>query len=145
MAGAGPLPGEAAGGGGEQQRFSFHSLCDKQLGVVSAVCPGEVVPEELYCYPKWTETLCSLASPWGWAREGQAPPPARDGLWDQAGLHGGLHPGLSPLVTGALGACSPAGGWSKWHSVVHGGLRGRSFLPSPLHFLPSASSRWVVL
>ena len=28
-----------AGGGGEQWRLSFHSLCDKQLGVVRAVCP----------------------------------------------------------------------------------------------------------
>ena len=82
---------------------------------------------------------------WGWAREGQAPPPTRDGLWDPAGLHGRLHPGLSPLVTGAVGACSPAGGWSKWPSAVHGGLRGCSFVPSPLHFLPSASGRWVVL
>lgn len=34
------------------------------------------------------QRLCSPASPWGRGRDGQAPPPARDGLWDPAGLHG---------------------------------------------------------
>lgn len=106
MAGAGPLPGEAAGGGGEQQRFSFHSLCDKQLGVVRAVCPGEVVPEELYCYPKWTERLCSLGVGQG------GPSPAPHPGWS-------LGPGRAPRQTASrpqppghrgCGSLQPCGG-----------------------------------
>ena len=79
---------EAGKGGGRAAFLSTACACDKQLGVVGAVCPGAVVPEEPYCYPKRTERLCSLASPGGCGREGRALPPARDGLWDPAGLQG---------------------------------------------------------
>ena len=54
-------------------------------------------------------------APWLTASRPQPPPPP-------------------PPGKGAVGACSPAGGWSKWPSewpsAVHGGLRGCSFLPS---------------
>lgn len=122
--------------------FSFHGLCDKQLGVVGAVCLGVVVPEETYCYPKWTERLCSLASP------GASPAPCPG--WS-------LGPCRAPRLTAA--GPQPLGHQSGRSLEPCTGLAGvalscpqwseRSLLPplpSPLHFLPVClQPRWAVL
>ena len=117
------LGGRRAGGGGEQWRLSFHSLCDKQLGVVRAVCPGAVVPEELYCYPNG-QRLCSLASPRAGA--GRAKPRPLPGMVSKADCIQASAPGH-----GGCGRRQPCGGLVRVAlRVALGGPRRSEAAPS---------------
>lgn len=119
----------AAGGGRGQQRFCFHSL-----GVRSWVWSGllvqeAVAPEELYCYPKWTEAVFS-SQPLGETR-GQgwpSPAPARmvSGTGGAPWLTYIRLPAPRPArrSCGSLQPCGEKAGpeWpSEWPSAAHGG------------------------